>query len=185
MKKCLLIFIALSVLVTSCTSKYWIPREQFEQEPKHTIFGVTTVDGEKIEIKEGTSLKDNRIVGFSKYFSIPLAEVEMVHVKKFDLSKTTSVLISITREQFEKDPKYVISAVTTVDGKFIEFKEAVPLKDNRIEGTPKVNIALSEVKMVNCLKLDPFKNSLLALGCLGFIALLIVSYGIGQEVNPM
>lgn len=180
MRKFLLIFIALSVLVTSCTSKYWIPREQFEQEPEHTIFGVTTVDGEKIEFEEGTSLKDNRIVGFSKYFSIPLSKVEMVHVKKFDLSKTTSVLIGITREQFEKDPKYAISSVTTVDGKFIEFKESVLLKDNRIEGTSKVNIPLSEVKMVNCLKFDPFKSYFLVAGCVGCITLFIVMYGIGQ-----
>ena len=99
MKKGLLIFIALSVLVTSCTSKHIIPSEQVLQDPeKYKIEVVTLVDGEVIEFREGVSIQHGRIVGYSKDGTlkrIPLSEVKWI--RGYDLKNhvTKGVLLGV------------------------------------------------------------------------------------------
>lgn len=87
MKKCLLIFIALSILVTGCTSKYVVPTEQVLQEPeKYKIVAVTTTDGEIVEFDPPAGvIKDSIIVGHTKdslQRFIPFSEVKSIYSSK-------------------------------------------------------------------------------------------------------
>lgn len=97
MKKCLLIFIALSVLVTSCSSKHVIPTEQVLQDPeKYKIASVTTVDGEVIDFPYTATIRDNKIVGYSKNDSlevIPLSEIQSMSHMKADRGKNIRLVI--------------------------------------------------------------------------------------------
>jgi len=99
MRKCLLIFIALSILITSCTSKYVVPTEQVLQDPeKYKITAVTTVDGEVIEFREGVSIQHGRVVGYSKDGTlkrIPLSEVKWIRSYGSRTNTTKSVLLGV------------------------------------------------------------------------------------------
>lgn len=99
MKKCLLIFIALSVLVTSCSYKHVIPTEQVLQDPeKYKIASVTTVDGKVIEFPYTATIRDNKIVGYSGNDSlevIPLSEIQSMSHMKADRGKNIRLVIGI------------------------------------------------------------------------------------------
>ncbi len=101
MKKVILSFTALFVLVTSCTSKYVVPTEQALQDPeKYKIEAVTTLDGEIIEFREGVSIQDSRIVGWPKDGTlrrIPLSEVKSIrgYGEKIHIGKTLLLVVPI------------------------------------------------------------------------------------------
>ncbi|MCK4321861.1 hypothetical protein KAX08_05025 [candidate division WOR-3 bacterium] len=99
MKKGIIVFTALSVLVTSCTSKYMIPNEQALQDPeKYKIKAVTTVDGEVIEFREGVSIQHGRVVGYSKDGTlkrIPLSEVKWIRSYGSRTNTVKSVLVVV------------------------------------------------------------------------------------------
>jgi hypothetical protein len=82
MKKVILSFTALSVLLTSCTSKHVIPSDQVLQDPeKYKIEAVTTLDGQVIEFPKGANVQHGRVVGFSKDGTlkrIPLSELKWI-----------------------------------------------------------------------------------------------------------
>ncbi len=92
------------IYLQGCYSNYETPREKLSKHPEYEISKVITVDGEIIEFDTevgGASLADNEIRGFLKggqsiFKSVPLSEVKMIYVRKFNPGLTALAVIGGT-----------------------------------------------------------------------------------------
>ena len=103
-----------TVCLAGCYTRCQIKREQLEQYPKFTVAKVVTTNGEVVEFANkkvkvaiiGDSLEGKLKDGTLR--TIPLSQVEILYVSKFDKSRTLSWVISSS--------VIAVVAVTIVNG---------------------------------------------------------------------
>jgi hypothetical protein len=93
-----LTLICLVICLQGCYSNRLIPPEEAEQYPDYRVARVVTADGEVIEFHPDAFVSVDEISGISREgasVEIPLSQVKMLHIKKFEKGQTIGWVVVI------------------------------------------------------------------------------------------
>jgi hypothetical protein len=91
-----------AIYLHGCYSNYVIPRDELLKYPDYTIAKIVTDKEEIIEFEinaGGASITNNEVAGYVKegsYRSIPLSQVKMIYVRKFNPVNTAFAVIGVS-----------------------------------------------------------------------------------------